>query len=1258
MSKFESITAYDSPGVILNQFLNDSVTMESVFNTFVRPNNLSPVQRENYRTLLKDKHAGESKLGRALIGIATNPFVWLTIGLSPPGARAVQSGTKIFTQNARLASKNISTNSDFLQQVGALDAHDIYRGTSVVPILQKVKGTMDELGNEVNEILEPALNKMAKRLSVKHDVVISPQDIMSGNVPSNVKSDVAEAKRLVSAALEKRYLSEESNVRRVMGITEDGKSVIEEIPIKQLVNENVMNARLSALGADELVTAMRKSYNTRYAKLILDEDNFKLYQEALDRGESIEDAARFIKKDQDKLDRIFRSFTAGKEGNVLFNANAVEKFNDFHRGADLVEQLLGADAALLFKQGKLSKEVFDEFIDVTFINPMRQQNYVPRNNLSPLVDHRGRARKIGGIHSATTPAEIAEYSSEFNIASNFGDTAEATKKSNLIQKGLKETTFDPEDLDYFINLANTPGAEIPELAFSLRNQKERTISVAKSRYANNEGVTLVDPMDPFANHNRYMRKTGETYAYHVAGKGGKDFADEFWSPLIADVDANIKDAQRIGGKSARELKATYSVRLDDADLDIPLSVNINKAGAAPKGGWSVADLLEREYKLLNSMGRTQAKEVLSDLFIPKMANRLSIKHTSTLAAQYSSKIAIDNFAKGTFGKGIRRYGGSLGNKFVDKLENLASVNLDKPLTGRNVHERIASYLYVSHLGVNLGSVMLNLTQPFLHTAAWSGTGNVVKAYGQAVGDMLNYTKQRIAKHGFGRISNNQRSKLIQDNLTHAELIGIQDDLFKNLDDAISTGVGGEPPSMARWLSMDLPMKMFEKTEWLNRLVTAHTVDNLYKQAGTKAAFIKGSSAYFNRLQSIQEMVDKTQFGGTALNQPLLFQGAGPIGRVGDLPTARQFLSFPMKAFTSLVRTSQDVGGGRRFLSPILGGAEIPQFAGRYTAPMADFARSMGIGAVIYKASKEMLGADMTRGLGASAYFEILPFNEIMNQNQNRKTFGILPTPPILDIAVNMVSDGGLTGQSFARLLPGGVSLSRALSISTQADPSSLFGLPQAMQKKYVDWNKPNEKGMYPVYMGDGRFVEYRDGKELVLKGLGMDLGRYNKSGELDGYLLKQREIIRDYKRRALAALMSNDIEEYNKIDLDFRRKYRDPKTGEELPLTITRTQLRSFIDNRNKARTERIYDQLDKNVRSQYEKLFAGEADRVGIPEHVILNPEAKTAKARSQFFDRNSNLNLTPETEQFINKMMRDQKEKEFFQEPSFIGYKPYGTE
>jgi regulator of PEP synthase PpsR (kinase-PPPase family) len=103
-----------------------------------------------------------------------------------------------------------------------------------------------------------------------------------------------------------------------------------------------------------------------------------------------------------------------------------------------------------------------------------------------------------------------------------------------------------------------------------------------------------------------------------------------------------------------------------------------------------------------------------------------------------------------------------------------------------------------------------------------------------------------------------------------------------------------------------------------------------------------------------------------------------------------------------------------------------------------------------------------------------------------------------------------------------------------------------------------------------------------MKGVGFTYGAGINPGELDNYLVKQRNQTVQYRREYANALLNNDVWKAQSLAAEYEKRFK-------MPLTITPQQLDRVRDNRNVSRRERIVKTFSVQERAQYGSL-------VGVP--------------------------------------------------------------
>jgi hypothetical protein len=339
---------------------------------------------------------------------------------------------------------------------------------------------------------------------------------------------------------------------------------------------------------------------------------------------------------------------------------------------------------------------------------------------------------------------------------------------------------------------------------------------------------------------------------------------------------------------------------------------------------------------------------------------------------------------------------------------------------------------------------------------------------------------------------------------------------------------------------------------------------------------------------VDEMVSATQFGGNTLNTPLAFQGAGPFGRLANNPLFRQFLSFPLRSVTTLA-----------YDSPRLGGRGVFKGIGQ------DFLRGMGISAVFYELGKNTFGVDLSPGLFGASLTQAVGGDRFFQDGNE-----YVPIPPVVDIPMNLIRgvlDPGqrdLIQNNLPRLVPGGIAAARVMGMMPNLMEGPLFGLPGSLQKTYVDFKTKTEDGRVPVYKADGTLIDYQGMGQIFAKALGVDFGTFKQTADFDAFLLKNRDQIVEYRRRAIAALLANEIPKMQGIKQEFKRRFG-------IELTISKDQLDEAMKNRLVPRTERILERIPPELRGQFQQLAASRAPELGVSAEAIMG--ADTARQRMQ---------------------------------------------
>ena len=1301
MSEFQDLTFYDAPSVALNNFLDGEDFKTTFIDSGFNQSNLTPAQRYGLTESMKDKYGKENSAARALIGIATNPFTWMFLATGPAGVHASKFGKKLMGPISEQYGRKLIENKDLLSASHLLSSNQMTAGTATEDIVHAIlKGRNDFIERNFNGVIQPSLQKTASAISQITAANIPTKDLLRSRfLPERTQELIKEVQYLLGARLNRR-IGDSRTEDVVSLLRKEGDEYVDVQTIqinqprllrKETYLKRTEELKKQGIDIEELAVAHRESYDNAVSEMFLDEDSFRLYREGGYKDPSL------VKVDDEKIKRMYGSLSSLGDRNLHFRDPLPSNTSATHMGDEAIKFIFGDDivAGREAMQG-LTPSQFKSFLDTTYVKPVVGRYYVPRNNFSPVL---GEQRPVIGsmndmVDDFSFPKldtrKRADLERKFKTYNSQDDVDLLHRINFAMPKGTKQNVqvYHPDVYKYFMKLEQTHGQpmsgftkykgdEVPVDLINLIDGHDSALRQAASR--NKIGkITAFDDMRIFDGTSKYMKGAGLQHTFHILGGGSlnhpvlrqiktvMDANGKNWSKEVGKIP--VRSTQTLGLdvgqtnieglKGGRRVEALDPRKVPPPAEQVTVSNFFDKK---PDGGYSIADLLWRESSILKNRndGAGYGYHLLHDIILPRAIGDLELHHATHMAAMLNSKMFLKNMGEGVFGKMLDKTNTKFGANLRQQMLDLGDPNVLQATTGRGAAGNVAKYLYNTHLGLNLSTVALQLTQPFLHLSNFVGVDNVLKAYGQAMKEYGTYMSAR-SRQNFRAISPLERKQLHANSFVHLKedmvfdnVLGVGDNVYSLVDETMQAGQGvmSETKRTATYWLSQAPMKLFEKAEMFNRLVSAHAVDNFYKASGRfPRAFVQGSDDYYKRMSDIRSVVDETQFGGTYLNTASVFLGGGPLGRFAELPYTKQFLTFPVRSFTSLFATGKRVGEGKRYFRGTDVEVPLPTAA-------VDFLRMMGTSAILYEVGKEVFNADIERGLTMSAITDTFP--DLTNQQDS-----IIPIPPIVDAPINVArgilsDDPSFTGLSLGRLLPSGVGITRILSSFEKIGSNTTsFQLPSALQRKFVDWEKPNQEGNYPIFTSDGRFIEFQSGTDIILNGLGLKTLSATEGGKLDGYLMKQRENIRNVRRKAIAALMSNDIERYMKLKERFESDFKNPDTGESIPLTFTKRQLKDYVKNLSVARTERILQGISPELRPIYQESIGGRAEALGVPREVITNADISTTTARNKYFNRPQNLNLDPQTIELIRGIIEESDREKQFSSPTFDSFGGFATQ
>jgi len=1337
------------PSVALQQILSNEMTFGSIRDLILpsRRNYLSPEQQASLTEKIKDKYGGDNRILRTMLGIATNPWIWLGAAVSPPAVEAMRRSGVIFGAGRNVAAGlGYERKGGLLQDLHALSANQALDGT-LLPVLMEAdvlrRGhaylvdekiisaslakyykanphSLTSLGlKEAPKNMDQWLQAVGKKVGVERPDKLTSK-IFNPNYTGEHEAFARTIKKFLDLDLKKGYgtvehliprftpeikvlLTSQSQVntlntiRKGLAFDRGGKKILggkeykdikwggkeahakverdtwEVLEVQNKIafaDKKVQpwsgrategtaelewaireEARLMEPGVADKVRelfhiepirdAYRASYNHRAVMLFGDDLAYSSGGFRNAKGER-----QFI-FDDDKLETIISAVdpSKGKAAQLWESAEGM----DFLRTLLPMDEFASSTVGLSVGR---KKELFKEMIRGTVNSYYKNGTYAPRNTfkdtamISPYTGIHYGGRDMGVMRSQGIAG--AENLSSLN---------------RLAPRASASRNYHPEDYEWLMEMNNLHGGsgETANLLRSgLRSAKKKIVRNSDSGVA-----TYSYTLDGVTSHGRYMKDTSEIYSRNIPHKiyddveavrnpaGNGMVADpKIWMEIVAADHRIRKGGLPAGGGSTMDDIFNMNTSMRDSniltksssapqatvkefqrvDMSTTLEDIVRGKAPGPSGGVTLGDVMTHQYAAMNNR---YSADLFKETILPHISSRRIPEHGVMRGLQIRTHETVNAFANGRIGKTIEGWG-SHGKEFISNLRNMS--------TYESLSGSMAKGLYVGFLGANMMSVMLNMMQPLLHAAMWGGLNNVLPAYKSAFKEIMSYAKER---YPLGlRISDAKRAELMKKHFKHVDdfgdLLGVQPNVFANIDGATYAGVQSlEKEGMGHFLSMTLPMKLFEKAELMNRLVSAHTVDRIYRKAGVnimkrpRGVWDKDEMNFFNWLTDTRRFVQEAQFGGTPMNMPSAFLGKGPVGGLVGNALGRQFLSFLARSFTSYARTGKQISPDRYFKEgvPFLGGKRI--WGGHYTA---DLLRVMGTGSLAYEVFKEMGHKDVSRGVGVNPIFEVMGGGWV---------------PPVVAIPLDMVKVG-MGDMEFAKssipgLVPGGIAFTRAMGMLPQlGDSPFLPDLASKMQKTHVDWSTTTPDGHHPVFTGDGRLVNYEKPFAIVMRGLGIDLENHPKAGEVDGYLAKQREIIIQMESDYMNALIANNISKARSIETDFKKKFN-------VPLKISKSQWRSRMRNLETARLERIANTIPSEYKHLYQSTLAEEHKRLGIEtEEQVLAGQTSGQRTKAGA-SRVSPVKLDPATIEEIKKHLKKQEQQELPIEEQ--GFNPFQT-
>ena len=1237
---FDQIRIYDAPVVALTQMIDGEMSWRSFRDTFLDPAALSPSERDTVTGRMK-RALGDNPLGNAIVDVATNPFVLLMFATSPAAGAAIQRGGRVFTGLAKEVGgrgaeymEYVVGNFSPLRMTHLLNAHQLGAGTPLTSVLHEATARLDDLTTQDTLNMRPAVARALERISVKFGANIDSLDpAKAPAVFADVNGEMVSAKEYLKrfnvyayahmAGMTKKVKRAYSSIgQRNLLEYMDGDSLKQlELQPKQAARVSDMLAQRTALtDADEIATLNNRirDYVRRIGTPLKEGVDFRAVHSAegtkgfIKVGGKEPLSVETIEEMSDPLDpQGLATRWLEKEGFLDLMAESRARMKQ--RYAEMF--LKGGPEALAkgkieYDDGKLLR-VFNALSDAAKTNNYQASEFLVREVLGG-VDDGLRSKLIKGFEDGTVSYDnfkkmLVEVRSKDDIenfmsrnvwsfvyndgkrirvdASNLSRSDKTAEISNrVMERQLKDPLMDLEDLNRLKILYDQEGL----VGGRLNDTIEKSAKIEAGRLASGQKRIQVMNLDYLSSFNKYLRSTRNDLAFFIDPVGE--------SSLQAVDDFQYLDSRLLPKSKSGLLRAKYRGAPSRMNLinNIATTIrNSEEAGSQHAYDYITGTLVDR------MQGNMPMRDYLSEW-------------TSAGTKRFASWLADSRFMKEV------EKGGGTAKKFVSSLRQFAEDPLTESSSSR-LGRNLALGLYTSHLGFNLGSAALNLFQPLMFANSSMGAKAMIKGYSQGLQQYFDYVQKRLALKGglaadpievdelrkkVFRLSNVE----MPDGST-TDLLDIRKNAFELLDSEAFAGAAANAGRGAKFWLSELPLKIFTNSEMFNRVVTGEAMVAAAQDAGQIKGFMKGKLGnVFNadRLsalratENVRQMVQNTQFGSDIVNSPALFQQTG-----FGLPWVRQFFSFPIRTLTAWTDTSSMIDQGRRTW-----GLTGFTTQGRYTAMTHDLIRMMGASAIMYEAGKNALGVDLSRGLSGQTLYESTIVGPLLVEGKDRAAYH-LPVPPAGDILFDAVGaltqdDASLMGVFLPRFLPGGIALSRALSMAPQiAPPTGWLG---GLQRESADWSNM-QQGQVPIYRKDGSLLEYRSAARTILGGLGFNSYMFKNDQELNRFLIKNRQAVVDERRKYLDAVLSNDMGKAARVKAAFEKRFK-------FPLSVSKDQVDRAIQLREVPLKERMYQRMTPDIRPQVRPYLTERLETLKsrTPEELDLSTAEKARVLPSTF--------------------------------------------
>ena len=788
---FKPLSVYEKPEVFLAQLMEGELSLKSAMALAFDSDKLTPKERTNLESYLLKGHQSNGAV-RAAVGVATNPLTWLYLATGSAGANLATKGVALFGRGAKGATQSLVG-----KHPGLLASADLLTGSQLFHQFPAVQSAVKQGIRGIKQMHEEYLTGMGDltdKLQKRHGLYagIDANNYPAGSRERALAKEITTAIFLRSNGMHKdwvekqasgkaRYLvrrreegaewgtwthlkDEADGKRRAEGMYADAAAELKEQ--KRAVEEKHASAMREWLDAgaegeeplrDQLTLELRelRDLETRdkVREALVDEGKLK---QTFDRIEGLEEwfqanqaAVRqrqirlygkeglghefvkdefgvtrkraIYKTDEQKLQRLFGGMSSELWKEATLAGGASDMAIGHLEGRAMVAKMFGPE--FIDQLAEVSVDGIDmerrfmqkatELIDLQMGNAF----YMPRNAMKG-VDQPG----------------IKASKEQLETMDTYGghlDPSDAT----IIPRVEEDPLFDIDDVEYI----GEKWSPVSGATSALKVEAKRAVDGRASHLANGTPL-FVRGIDGGKSWDRYIADTSHVWAFHIqegSNASLRSLQDQYQR-------GELVNSQKSMGRPSFGAVNEYG---DLGRVNTRKGSDVDTRLGSFSGEWkrmSVGQLIDAAYQ---GLPQDHLQRALKSTILPSVTRRgIDNQHLISLGQFSQAKRAFRWLADTDAIKGLSKVEGDWGYRLQQRMTMLGDDDF-RGFGGAGMATGLAKYLYGTHLGLNLGTMSMNMMQPFLLAGTALGMRNVLPAYADAAKEMAKYSQLRLERFG-------------------------------------------------------------------------------------------------------------------------------------------------------------------------------------------------------------------------------------------------------------------------------------------------------------------------------------------------------------------------------------------------------------------------------------------------------------------------------------------------------------------------------